>query len=121
MPEQLCWSCGKACGGCSWSRRYEKKPVPGWTATPRKIKMAVKTCVQSYAITKCPEYVQDCEDSSKPRKFFTMAALLYDAAKKSDVEIGRALGVCPAVVSAWRNRTGRPAIAKGGRPKGDKT
>lgn len=28
--EQLCWTCQKACGDCSWSSCFQ--PVEGWTA-----------------------------------------------------------------------------------------
>ena len=56
---QLCWSCGKACGGCSWSRNFT--PIQGWDATPcRRVynDAAVGTrYVDSYIIRKCPEYV----------------------------------------------------------------
>lgn len=56
--QQLCWSCGKACGGCSWSRCFE--PVPGWDATPcRRVynDAAVGTrYVDSFVIKGCPEY-----------------------------------------------------------------
>ena len=50
---QLCWGCAKACGGCSWSKRFE--PVPGWTAVPPLL------CgrIPSYRITECPEFVSD--------------------------------------------------------------
>lgn len=50
---QLCWGCAKACGGCSWSKRFE--PVPGWTAVPTLL------CerIPSYRITECPEFVSD--------------------------------------------------------------
>lgn len=118
MPEQLCWSCAKACGWCSWSRKTKPEPVPGWTATPCKIKMAINTYAESYAITKCPEYVMDCEKSTERRKFYALAAILY-AAKKNDAQIAKALGVGATAILRWRHRTGRPAIAKGGRQKGE--
>ena len=50
--EQLCWSCQKACGGCSWSSCFQ--PVEGWKAE----KVHRKT-YDSYRIEKCPEYVSD--------------------------------------------------------------
>ena len=56
---QLCWSCAKACGGCSWSRNFT--PIHGWDATPyRRVyrDAAVGTrYVDSYIIRRCPEYV----------------------------------------------------------------
>ena len=116
MTEQLCWSCAKACGGCSWSRKTKPEPVPGWTAEPRTIKMASITLVPSYAITDCPEYVQDCEDSSKPRRRQALTVLLYNAGK-NDGEISRALGIPKNTVRNWRHRTGRKANAGSGKPK----
>ena len=57
---QLCWSCGKACGGCNWSARLE--PVQGWDAEPcRRVyrDAAIGTrYVDSYIIRGCPEYVK---------------------------------------------------------------
>ena len=50
--EQLCWTCQKACGDCSWSSCFQ--PVEGWTAE----KVHRKT-YDSYRIEKCPEYVPD--------------------------------------------------------------
>lgn len=54
--KQLCWSCGKACGGCSWSK--SGKPVEGWEAEESLIRNANQSTV-SYKIMKCPEYVSD--------------------------------------------------------------
>lgn len=57
---QLCWTCRKACGGCSWSARFQ--PVPGWTAQHVEAityhgSQQVRS--ESYDITACPEYVMD--------------------------------------------------------------
>lgn len=49
MTEQLCWSCSKACGKCSWSSALI--PVEGWVAE--------KASGDTYSITSCPEYVYD--------------------------------------------------------------
>ena len=53
---QLCYSCKKACGGCSWSKKFE--PVEGWTAVPTIIRNGFRNHqdTQSYKITACPEY-----------------------------------------------------------------
>lgn len=48
MHENPCWTCQKACGGCSWSRSFS--PVPGWTAE--------KTPRGGWHITACPEFVR---------------------------------------------------------------
>lgn len=49
MVEQLCWSCGNACGKCSWSSAFI--PVDGWVAE--------KVPGDTYSITACSEYVYD--------------------------------------------------------------
>ena len=49
MQDQLCWRCGNACGGCSWSREFE--PVPGWIAIP-----TFKDRSDTYCIIKCPDF-----------------------------------------------------------------
>lgn len=51
--KQPCFSCKKACGGCSWSRAF--KPVQGWKAIPTKINQGWNT-VESFHIIFCPEY-----------------------------------------------------------------
>lgn len=57
-PDQLCWTCQNACGGCSWSKNLT--PVEGWKATPTKIKVAPElTYCDSYLITDCPKYIKD--------------------------------------------------------------
>ena len=48
-----CWTCKKACGGCSWSREF--KPVAGWTAQETYI-ISNGEYAASYQITACPEY-----------------------------------------------------------------
>lgn len=48
--DQLCLSCRKCGGLCSWSKNFT--PVEGWTATPTKIPRGLP----SYKITACPEY-----------------------------------------------------------------
>ena len=53
---QLCWSCRKAVGGCSWSRYFE--PVPGWTARPTLVDVS-NGGVESFEITACPEFEED--------------------------------------------------------------
>lgn len=50
--EQLCWTCQKAGGDCSWSSCFQ--PVEGWTA-----ERVHRKTYDSYRITKCPEYVPD--------------------------------------------------------------
>ena len=52
--EQLCCSCTKFCGGCSWSRNFT--PVEGWDAVPTVIKQSRCPDVHSFSIVRCPEY-----------------------------------------------------------------
>lgn len=65
----LCWSCAKACGGCSWSREF--KPIDGWDAIPTKIRIpdddgGARYC-DSFKITACPQYVADSKEGGMER------------------------------------------------------
>lgn len=51
---QLCFTCARSCGGCSWSR--ELIPVPGWTAVRT---LDARGRPYSYAVSACPEYVRE--------------------------------------------------------------
>ena len=59
---QLCWTCARACGGCSWSDGTFT-PVKGWTA--KKVTMYVDRGdyethrTETYRITACPLYKDD--------------------------------------------------------------
>lgn len=57
--EQLCWSCKRAIPnhGCEWADKF--KPVKGWTATLTKVKQGRYNYEDSYAIEKCPKYIND--------------------------------------------------------------
>lgn len=54
--EQLCWTCVKATGKCSWSDR-SFTPVQGWTAA-KVVRETKAGRVETYKITACPEYVK---------------------------------------------------------------
>ena len=61
---QPCWTCQKACGGCSWTERgpdgrVKFEPVPGWRAFPTRRSRDGKTFIESYCIQYCPEYEPD--------------------------------------------------------------
>lgn len=74
MDETLCWTC-KYCTGatlphpkstspnglyrCPWVT--EQQPVPGWTATPQKLKIKPDETIDSYCIHECPYYLPDLE------------------------------------------------------------
>lgn len=54
---QICWTCEKAGGLCSWSREF--KPVPGWDAEPDTMKPLNgngRRVIETYKIYDCPEY-----------------------------------------------------------------
>ncbi len=61
MAETLCWRCKNAVpsksSGCSWSREF--KPVEGWTADRRDLKMGkekIGDYIESYFVHKCPKF-----------------------------------------------------------------
>lgn len=60
VPMTLCELCGKACGGCRWSRKDEQKPVEGWDAVRRDVPMTDNAggvhWVESYVVLECPEF-----------------------------------------------------------------
>lgn len=51
--DQLCFSCAKACGNCSWSSQLI--PVDGWIAE----NTVLPNGIESFAISRCPEYEFD--------------------------------------------------------------
>lgn len=52
--EQLCCTCKKACGGCSWSDFF--LPVKGWDAIATVVKDGEGN-FSSYKIKECPQYI----------------------------------------------------------------
>lgn len=55
--ETLCWSCRKAIGGCSWSKKFIL--VEGWEAVPTTIKTNDRngcTYSDSFDVYECPEF-----------------------------------------------------------------
>ena len=57
--QTLCWTCAKACGGCSWSNHWEHRPIPGWTARPGKLKVNGGEYTESFHVMACPEFEPD--------------------------------------------------------------
>ena len=55
----LCWNCGNACGGCSWSDDLE--PVEGWHARETYMK---SSDMYTYTVIDCPEYCKDKKKNS---------------------------------------------------------
>ena len=64
---QLCWTCARACGGCSWSAEF--KPVRGWKAKKTILyndRGAYNShTVKSYNIKECPMYKPDTQTKRK--------------------------------------------------------
>lgn len=61
--ETLCWGCEKACGKCSWSKKFV--PVEGWEAKPTTVYIREETLpsgevkryyTDSFDVYKCPEF-----------------------------------------------------------------
>ena len=61
----LCWDCAKAVGYCSWSSEF--KPVKGWTAEKKEIKVQSGTNVKSYLIYECPLFERDAYNMGQNR------------------------------------------------------
>lgn len=64
LTKTLCWDCQNACGGCSWSKAF--KPVNGWTAERKDVKVnhtyrgrSWTQTEESYIVKKCPEFLPD--------------------------------------------------------------
>lgn len=71
--DTLCWSCKKACCGCSWSKFFI--PVKGWVAEPTIIADKAETYkINSYHVKSCPKYIN--EGISKTKTYKELAAEL---------------------------------------------
>ena len=55
MSSTLCWSCERACGGCSWSDK-SFTPVEGWIAEKTIYRAKKDKFVTSYVVKSCPLY-----------------------------------------------------------------
>lgn len=77
---QLCTTCARASGFCSWSRNLT--PVEGWDAEPTKLKHQVgrgekskeASVMESYRVKACPLYVKDAEtkDGRRAQRFILL-------------------------------------------------
>lgn len=55
MRDSLCWHCQKSGRSeCSWDREF--KPVPGWKATPSKMRLVTGVYTDTYQVYSCPEF-----------------------------------------------------------------
>jgi len=75
----LCWSCARACGGCSWTERdpathaIRFEPVKGWEAEKTTIngsksehgEKCYRYTTDSYRVVRCPLYVPDRRTRAK--------------------------------------------------------
>ena len=103
--EQLCWSCAKACGGCSWSAYGVQKPVKYCRYKDYEIEYARKhngqLCFHKETrrfIVSCPEYVED-ERSRKEREAKELARKYTDNTYKKKykwirLNVGFKCGLC---------------------------
>ncbi len=76
----ICWKCARACGGCSWSARFE--PVDGWVAKRTNLKCYSYES-ESYDVRKCPlfeyEYKRKCKHIYPDGARALAVAVLYRA------------------------------------------
>ena len=81
----LCWSCARACGGCSWTDRDPKtpevrfEPVDGWEAEKTVVRGTSSRrqghklegystyyyAMESYRVLRCPLYELDTRTRAK--------------------------------------------------------
>ena len=81
----LCWSCRRACGGCSWTARDPKtheirfEPVEGWEAEKTVVRgtssrrqghklegySTYHYAMESYRLLRCPLYEPDTRTRAK--------------------------------------------------------
>lgn len=110
MANQLCWSCAKACGKCSWSEYDRNEPVPGWTATPTKLLIGrdKSQTTGSYAITACPEFVLDRQDdgrgSGRDSVLDPEAVWIMICSGMTNREIAKAFDVPISTAGGWRKK-----------------
>lgn len=110
MSKQLCWSCAKACGGCSWSEYGRNEPVPGWTARPTVLPPGPDggERILSYQITACPQFVLDREAEDrgcgKESKLDREAVWRMICAGMTNKEIAQVFDVPVSTAGGWRRR-----------------
>lgn len=57
MKETICWNCVvPGTGACPWDKSKGEVPVPGWNATPTKVRMGGGVMADSYIVEACPLY-----------------------------------------------------------------
>ena len=112
MHETKCWDCARACGLCPWSEYKRQRPVPGWTAKRRDVKMQGTWCgrlvtrrVESYLVLDCPLFVESVREGETEKQ--THRRWTEDETKRLDKlrrrgltqkEIAAQLGRSPASV-----------------------
>lgn len=76
-PRTLCEVCANACGGCSWSRQGEQKPVDGWDAVRHDLQYGESAYSgqkkefyeESYIVLHCPEFELEPHNEWAYKKF----------------------------------------------------
>lgn len=61
----LCWSCGRFCGRCNWSKRFE--PVEGWKVEEEILTRQHRGALKTYTVLECPLYEKDAEEDGNKR------------------------------------------------------
>lgn len=119
MPEQLCWTCQRACGRCPWSEYDPEKeavrfaPVPGWIAIPTVHGSPdghTGNYFESFDIRWCPLYTQvpgrkreRAGSGERTRVDLTLLRIMTDAGYTIR-EIGARLRVSEGTVKYWRKK-----------------
>ena len=90
FASQLCTTCARAVGFCSWSQRLE--PVEGWKAEPSVIKNhskrdtdkeTVVTEVHGYRVIECPLYIKDAATKAEQKD---QRKMLLEERRKHDLQ-----------------------------------
>lgn len=76
----ICWNCGNACGGCSWSKGL--KEVEGWEATPTRVYQKKGEYQDSYIVHKCPKFKKDEISHAEFKTQKEVAKLIGKSSKK---------------------------------------
>lgn len=80
--ENVCWTCKKSYGGCSWSDFFV--PVKGWDAEKDLLRAGVKNKkTDTYKIRYCPEYVRGKAELKTYKNTDAYEKLLYAIARRA--------------------------------------
>lgn len=123
--DQLCLSCKKYAGGCSWTEedpetgRTRFESIKGWIAVPTVKRSKNETPIKSYQITYCPEYESDgTENYEQPKgrvmKWDYARFKLLMLAGMTNEEIHRRMGGMPqSTIDVYKRKVWRELEQKG--------